>query len=950
MIFLTAAVCCLVLVVVSGSIHWRTALSLFSDSSPIGLSETHDDGREGRREQRTSHRRAGTSSVVLQDEEEWRASRRKQPQQQLGSLDVDEDDATAELRILQKWNVLFQQEAMPLKHVKGQKSTTDVERIVSCEAKKAAAELRSDFERLQSSFGSRILDDHSLTSKALFHSHQRALLQHHVLSALCIIPAAPTTSGFLRRNETLSHSHTTATSLRTRCSVDGNAELRRRRSTSSWIAGYDFAAVNGSADTPLSVPSTNPAAFVDARSPGDFPGAAGVARGNGAGVDPKKDEGEGEEGLLRARRKRNRRDKGILKVRYRNEVGQAVELHFANALAPLLTAHTASFQSATAAARRQKDAVSEGSSSSSRREATPEPVPQEAVRWRVSFPSLTPASPKKGPLSPLQVLHFLEKQFHTNTMHTLIRVASIQAAVLQLRSLFPSRPVRVILVATDSTRFRVPLEKQQQQQEEGEGKAVQGNAGLVTAWKGRTLPSAMLLGFYALFAPLIDCEGGQRKRSISSHTPCVQLWLPHDLSPSPPPEVTSQRADDEGGVRNLGNAARSASSCPDDERNPPTLDGASLEWTVQCQPNVLHSYPYLSFFPSRHSRSRFYQNFSYFLTPDPERLPSSDGSQSSSVASDAHHWTRYSDYHVAVSALSHLRAQLIRSLVGENEEGTGREEKGSTTKQAADSLSAARRQQFTVTVIQRHSSRRILNLPHLYDALSAAYPQEEEEARRQARRSETPNGEILVRTVSMESLSFAERFRVMRDSDVVVGVHGAGLAWSLAMDGNGRGGGGAYLVEIVPASLQLQLRSSMFAPIASAAGVSVHCLFPVEGVVRERDAEGGSIGGGNSGGKKEGQDLRKNVTLQEGDIQDMVRLVSMFHKQWTIRQRRGEKVGAPSQGDEWRWRKGGLGPGQRGAGGSDEWKAPRKKGSTDSFSSSFLICQELSLQQSPNKP
>lgn len=162
MIFLTAAVCCLVLVVVSGSIHWRTALSLFSDSSPIGLSETHDDGREGRREQRTSHRRAGTSSVVLQDEEEWRASRRKQPQQQLGSLDVDENDATAELRILQKWNVLFQQEAMPLKHVKGQKSTTDVERIVSCEAKKAAAELRSDFERLQSSFGSRILDDHSL--------------------------------------------------------------------------------------------------------------------------------------------------------------------------------------------------------------------------------------------------------------------------------------------------------------------------------------------------------------------------------------------------------------------------------------------------------------------------------------------------------------------------------------------------------------------------------------------------------------------------------------------------------------------------------------------------------------------------------------------------------------------------------------------------------------------
>ncbi|KAL1891823.1 hypothetical protein Sste5346_007365 [Sporothrix stenoceras] len=87
---------------------------------------------------------------------------------------------------------------------------------------------------------------------------------------------------------------------------------------------------------------------------------------------------------------------------------------------------------------------------------------------------------------------------------------------------------------------------------------------------------------------------------------------------------------------------------------------------------------------------------------------------------------------------------------------------------------------IVVTFIDRRGTRRLLNNGPLFKALRTRFP--------------TDN--VIIQSIDMATLSLPDRLKVVQDTDVLVGVHGAGLTHTMFM----RRGAGA-VVEIQPSGL-----------------------------------------------------------------------------------------------------------------------------------------------------
>lgn len=88
-------------------------------------------------------------------------------------------------------------------------------------------------------------------------------------------------------------------------------------------------------------------------------------------------------------------------------------------------------------------------------------------------------------------------------------------------------------------------------------------------------------------------------------------------------------------------------------------------------------------------------------------------------------------------------------------------------------------QSMVVTFVDRRSHRRLRNQTALFRALELRHPQ------------------ITIRLVDFAAISFAQQLRVARETDILVGVHGAGLTHTMFM----REGAGA-IVEMQPEGLE----------------------------------------------------------------------------------------------------------------------------------------------------
>lgn len=87
---------------------------------------------------------------------------------------------------------------------------------------------------------------------------------------------------------------------------------------------------------------------------------------------------------------------------------------------------------------------------------------------------------------------------------------------------------------------------------------------------------------------------------------------------------------------------------------------------------------------------------------------------------------------------------------------------------------------IVVTFIDRRGTRRLVNNVALLEALRARFPADH----------------VVIQSVDMATLSLPDQLRLVQDTDVLVGVHGAGLTHTMFM----RRGAGA-VVEILPAGL-----------------------------------------------------------------------------------------------------------------------------------------------------
>ena len=100
-------------------------------------------------------------------------------------------------------------------------------------------------------------------------------------------------------------------------------------------------------------------------------------------------------------------------------------------------------------------------------------------------------------------------------------------------------------------------------------------------------------------------------------------------------------------------------------------------------------------------------------------------------------------------------------------------------------ISQAQTRKIRLTYIVRKESRRILHFDALLASARLAFP------------------DVEPRLVDLTSLSFAEQVRVVHDeTEVLVGVHGAGLTHAMFLDGEWANGGGKAMVEIQPDIMQ----------------------------------------------------------------------------------------------------------------------------------------------------
>lgn len=228
----------------------------------------------------------------------------------------------------------------------------------------------------------------------------------------------------------------------------------------------------------------------------------------------------------------------------------------------------------------------------------------------------------------IRVIHFLEKYYHGNVLHTLYRVAAIQAAVLQVRSVFSSpvtHPIEVVFVAPYENRFR-PKNWRLRAKKSSSTKTTRKVE--VDAEEAEAMRA--LSGFYATLAPLVDCKNnvnGTAPGPSSLSASCVRWWFPHDFEAQ---NKTSLLLDENELVTTLMEVPPTTSSCSASSTGRMTSDStaavggggdaSSVSWaapsririTAQCLSFAVHSYPFPLLMSTRSSLHPFFTKFAFF--------------------------------------------------------------------------------------------------------------------------------------------------------------------------------------------------------------------------------------------------------------------------------------------------------------------------------------------------
>ncbi|KAK8855169.1 hypothetical protein PGQ11_011081 [Apiospora arundinis] len=92
-----------------------------------------------------------------------------------------------------------------------------------------------------------------------------------------------------------------------------------------------------------------------------------------------------------------------------------------------------------------------------------------------------------------------------------------------------------------------------------------------------------------------------------------------------------------------------------------------------------------------------------------------------------------------------------------------------------------------LTFVNRTSTRKLDNADQLIDNLRARYN----------------STDVEVRSVDFAAMTFREQIEIARETDVLVGVHGAGLTHALFMSSKRNGGRGGAVIEIFPPGLEM---------------------------------------------------------------------------------------------------------------------------------------------------